>query len=160
MPPSTTFFPLLLFPLLCLHVKQYYIHPPKRHILIMISHSHTLPSLIFYSHVLTCHRLMWENIEFIFSFSVLHHLSFLSVLSAPLLHCVVCHPISSVMLFSNKRHNNFCLILMAAHTTIRETPAVQRRVRASRGPGATTRCARRPPPPPPPPGEHACVPWR
>lgn len=54
--------------------------------------------------------------------------------SSSLLQQIVSHPISSVVLFSNKRHSDFCALLMAAHTAIRGAPAVQRQGRASRGP--------------------------
>lgn len=70
------------------------------------------------------------NVSFISLFHIIYH-------SCPFLFSIAAHYFCSdlsVMLFSNKRRSNFCLLLMAAHTAIRRAPAVQRQGRASCGP--------------------------
>ncbi len=79
--------------------------------------------------------------------------------SSSLSQQIVSHPISSAMLFSNKCHSNFCVLLMAAHTAIRGAPAVHSQGKLLVASRATPRLNCRPPPPLPP-GEHACMPWR
>lgn len=75
------------------------------------------------------------NLSSISLFYIIYHCRPLSSPSQQ----IVSHPISSVMLFSNKQHSNFCVLLMAAHTAIRGSPAVQRQGRASCGARATPR---------------------